>query len=234
MNIVIITAGGVGSRLNKEVPKQFLEINNKPLLVYTLETFQNHPEIDEIICVCLKNYEDFVEKYREEFKITKLKHIIAGGETNQQSIFNGIQEAKKYYDKNDIILIQDGNRPFTSAEIISEIICKTEKYDAAATVIDSVDALSLSDDNKNIIETLNRNTIKRLQTPQSAKLWKLDKIYSLAKEKNITNSVTVGQLLNDFGEKVSCVKGSKLNIKITEEEDLLLFQIIQQHINNQK
>lgn len=232
MNIVIITAGGIGSRLNKEIPKQFLEINNKPLLVYTLEVFQNHADIDEILCVCLKGYESLIEEYKTRFNLTKLKHIITGGKTNQDSIYNGIQEAKKYYNNDDIILIQDGNRPFTSNKIISEVIIKTQKYNAAATAIDSIDALSLSKDNANIIKTLDRNTIKRLQTPQSAKLWKLDKIYSIAKEKNITNSVTVGQLLNDFGENVPYVKGSKLNIKITDEEDLLLFDIIQQYQNH--
>lgn len=228
MNIVIITAGGIGSRLNKEIPKQFLEINNKPLLVYTFDKFQNHKDIDTIICVCLKGWESLIEEYRQKYNISKLKHIVAGGATNQESIFNGIQEAKKHYDKNDVILIQDGNRPFTSQKIITDNILTTQKYDACSTIIDSIDALSLSEKDGLITKTLNRNLIKRLQTPQSAKLWKLDKIYQLAKEKNISNSVTVGQLLNDFGEEVHCVTGSKFNIKITDNEDLALFNIIQQ------
>ena len=126
MNIALIIAGGVGARMHQSIPKQFLTVDERPVIVYTLEAFQNHPDIDAIAVVCIEGWENVLSAYASQFNITKLKHIIPGGKNGQDSIRNGVYELEKHYSPDDVVLIHDAIRPMVSPEIISdcEPVCK--------------------------------------------------------------------------------------------------------------
>ena len=135
-NIAMIIAGGIGARMHQDIPKQFINVKDKPVILYTLEAFQNHPNIDAIEVVCLEGWHDILRAYAKQFNITKLENIVVGGETGQDSIRNGLYDiAKRYNDDNDIVLIHDSIRPMVSSEIISDNIRVCRKYGNATTVI---------------------------------------------------------------------------------------------------
>ena len=120
--VALIIAGGSGNRMGQNIPKQFLTVNERPVIVYTLEAFQRHPEIDSIAVVCIDGWQSVLQAYANQFNITKLKYIVTGGENGQDSIRNGVYELQKYFEADDIVLIHDAIRPMVSAEIISETI----------------------------------------------------------------------------------------------------------------
>ena len=126
--IAIIIAGGVGKRMGVEIPKQFINVNDKPVLIYTLESFQKHPEIDEIEVVCLDGWQDILKAYAKQYRITKLKYIVTGGCTGQESIRNGVYNLENKCLKDDIIIIHDGVRPLIDQEILSDVIIKCKEY----------------------------------------------------------------------------------------------------------
>ena len=128
MNIALIIAGGSGERMHQDIPKQFLSINDRPVIVYTLEAFEHHPEIDEIAVVCIEGWEQVLMAYARQFGITKLKSVIPGGDCGQASIRNGVYALEESHSKDDIILIHDAIRPLVSAEIISDCIRVTSMY----------------------------------------------------------------------------------------------------------
>lgn len=132
-NIAIIIAGGVGKRMGQKIPKQFININDKPVLVYTLESFQRHPQIDAIELVCLDGWQNVAEAYAKQYGITKLKWIVTGGETGQESIRNGVFNLEGKAAKDDIILVHDGVRPLIDNEVISDVIVKCQQYGNAVT-----------------------------------------------------------------------------------------------------
>ena len=134
-NIALIIAGGVGNRMHQDIPKQFLNVNNKPIIIYTLEAFQKHPNIDAIEVVCLKGWHDILRAYAKQFGITKLENIVSGGETGLQSIRNGLKDiAKRYHDDDDIVLIHDAIRPMVSQDIISDNIRVCRELDRKSVV----------------------------------------------------------------------------------------------------
>ena len=120
MNIALLTASGIGSRIKQDIPKQFIHVENKPIIIHTLEKFQNHPGIDEICVVILKGWEEMLRSYARQFNITKLKYIVNGGDTGQLSIYNGLTEIRKHHEEDVTVVIHDGNRPMVSNEIMYE------------------------------------------------------------------------------------------------------------------
>ena len=135
-NIALIIAGGVGARMHQDIPKQFMNVNDRPIIVYTLQAFQNHPNIDAIEVVCLDGWHDILRAYCKQFEITKLENIVSGGETGQDSIRNGLYDiAKRYKDDDDIVLIHDSIRPMVSQDIISDNIRVCIEFGNATTVI---------------------------------------------------------------------------------------------------
>ena len=134
MNIALLTAGGTGNRMGQDIPKQFMTIDNKPVIIYTMEAFQNHEEIDAIAVICLKGWEVVLQSYANQYNITKLRWIFEGGNSNQESIYNGIVGLKgKGCSDEDIVLVQDGVRPLVSKEIISNNIKICKEYGYAVT-----------------------------------------------------------------------------------------------------
>lgn len=225
-NIALIIAGGVGARMHQDIPKQFLSVNDKPVIIYTLEAFQNHPDIDAIYVACLSGWQEILKAYIKQFNITKAVTIIEGGKNGQDSIRNGVYSIAENYQENDLIMVHDAIRPMLSADIISENIVKCKKYGNAITVIPCMEAMLKSEDEIESTESILRNSLFRAQTPQTISVGEAVKLHKEALEKGITNSVATCTLLLELGRKVYFAKGSELNIKITTTDDITIFKAL--------
>ena len=225
-NIALITAAGKATRMHQNIPKQFLTINDRPVIIYTLEAFQKHPEIDTIAIACLKGWEQILQAYANQFNITKLKHIVQGGDTGQESIKNVLDELEKNYKPEDIVLIHDGNRPLVSADIISDCIVTVKNYGCAISAIPCVEAVMTTDDGIISNGCYPRETLRRTHTPHGFFLQKICDIHKRALETGIKNSVAAPALMNALGENVYFSSGSEKNIKITTVEDIEIFKAL--------
>ncbi|MCR5148727.1 MAG: 2-C-methyl-D-erythritol 4-phosphate cytidylyltransferase [Eubacterium sp.] len=226
MNIGLLIAGGSGARMHQDIPKQFITVNEKPVIVYTLEAFQEHPLIDEIAVVCIAGWENVLMAYAKQFNITKLKYIIPGGENGQSSIRNGVFELEKHFSKDDIVLIHDAIRPMVSAEIISDCIRVTEKNGCGITTIPCAEAMLMTEDGLVSNESYPRDNLKRTQTPQGFRIGDICELHREALEKGITNSVASCTLMIEMGRPVYFSKGSEKNIKLTTVEDIDIFKAL--------
>lgn len=230
-NIAIIIAGGVGSRMGQSIPKQFLNVYDKPVLVYTMECFQKHPIIDAIIVVCLEGWCDVLKAYANQFNITKLVSVVSGGSTGFESIRNGVLEAKRLYNDEDIILIHDAIRPNLSSDIISNNIAICLEKGNAITAIPCHEAMLYTEDNISSDKVIDRNFLFRTQTPQTFFIKDLYNLHQEAIEKGITNSVASCTLMVELGKKVHFVSGSEKNIKLTTTDDIEIFKAL---LNSEK
>lgn len=226
MNIALLIAGGVGNRMHQEIPKQFLNVYDKPVIVYTLEAFQKHPNIDAIEVVCLDGWHEILWAYCRQFGITKLENIVSGGENGQDSIRNGLIDLRKRHDDDTIVLIHDAIRPMVSADIISDNIHICEKYGNAITVIPCAEAMLKTDNSIDSTEQVQRDNLKRTQTPQSFRLGEILSIHKDALSRGITNSVASCTLYIEMGRKVFFSLGSEKNIKLTTVDDLDIFKAL--------
>ena len=226
MNVALLTAAGKGTRMQTEIPKQFIHINNKPVILYTLEAFQKHPNIDGIIVVCLGGWDEILKAYAKQFGITKLVSITNGGSNGQESIKNGLDEALKYYNENDMVLIHDAIRPMVSNDIISDNIIKCEKY-GNATAISPCSTVVLEkttdDYSTNVV---NRDKIVLTQTPQAFILKDILSAHEEAKRRGIDNSVASCSLFVELGRKVYYSMGNETNIKLTRPGDIEIFKAL--------
>lgn len=225
-NIGLIIAGGSGNRMHQDIPKQFLTVNEKPVIVYTLEAFQNHPEIDCIAVVCIEGWQQVLWAYAKQFNITKLQYVAPGGKNGQDSIRNGVFELEKHFDSEDIVLIHDAIRPMVSAEIISDCISKTLRFGNAITVIPCAEAMMETEDGVVSVGSYPRDRLKRTQTPQGFHLGDICDLHRRALEKGVTNSVASCTLKIEMGEQVYFSSGSEKNIKLTTVEDIDIFKAL--------
>lgn len=226
MNIALIIAGGSGARMQQNIPKQFLTVNDRPVIVYTLEAFQKHPSIDAIAVVCIDGWEQALWAYAKQFNITKLKYIVPGGKNGQDSIRNGIYELEKHYSPDDIVLIHDAIRPMVSQEIISDCIAKAGKYGSAIAAIPCAEAMLQTQDGIVSTGSYPRDHLKRTQTPQGFPLGRICDLHRRALEAGITNSVASCTLMIEMGEQVYFSAGSEKNIKLTTVEDIDIFKAL--------
>ncbi len=227
MNIALIIAGGVGSRMHQDIPKQFLHVYDKPVIIYTLEAFQNHPNIDAIEVVCLEGWHDILLAYAKQFNITKLEGIVNGGEVGQESIFNGISDiAKRHKRADDIVIIHDAIRPMISQDIISDNIRVCKKYGNATTVIPCTAAMLKTKDGSSSQNVISRDNLKNTQTPQAFYLQELINAHKEAKEKGINNSIASCTLYIELGKTVYFSLGSEKNLKLTTQEDIEIFMAL--------
>lgn len=226
MTIALIIAGGTGNRMGQDIPKQFLTVNEKPVIIYTLEAFQNHPKIDVIAVVCISGWETVLQSYANQFNITKLKFIIPGGDCGQASIRNGVYEIEKHFNKDDIVLIHDAIRPLVSDEIISDCISTTIKYGNSITCIPCAEAMLQTEDSIISSGSYPREKLKRTQTPQGFKIGDICNLHREALQAGITNSVASCTLMIEMGKQVYFSKGSEKNIKLTTVEDLDIFKAL--------
>lgn len=225
-NIALLIAGGSGNRMKQDIPKQFLTVNERPVIVYTLEAFEKHPEIDAIAVVCLNGWDHVLWAYAKQFNINKLKYVVKGGEKGQDSIRNGLFELEKHCDKEDIVLIHDAIRPMVSSEIISDNIRVCREYGNAITVIPCAEAMLCTEDGVDSSSLYPRDNLKRTQTPQAFKLGEICDLHRRALEAGITNSVASCTLKVEMGERVYFSRGSEKNIKLTTVEDIDIFKAL--------
>lgn len=230
MNIGLLIAGGSGQRMNQEIPKQFININDKPVIVYTLEAFQKHPNIDEIGVICIDGWHEILKAYARQYGINKLKWVVSGGENGQESIRNGVYEAEKRYNDNDILLVHDAIRPMVSAEIISDCIIQCEKYGSAISVLPCNTAVLHKDSNEGSETVVPRNELAMTQTPQAFYVKKLANAHREAIQRGIVNSVASCTMMVELGNKVHFSIGSETNIKLTTQDDLKIFKALL-HLN---
>lgn len=225
MNIAIILAGGVGSRVNAGKPKQFVEVLGKPVLVYTIEKFQNHPQIDEIEVVCVEGYLDYVKKLAEAYGLNKVKHITKGGEDFQGSVMAGINNLKGYCQGDDLVLIHYGASPFVTGEIITDAIsvCKEKGNCTSATPIFLLLGTNDGDRSKQWVD---RDAVMALNAPQTFRFDYVTQLYEEACEKNLLDKVEphTTSLMFLMGREIFFSQGSQTNIKITTKEDLELLE----------
>ncbi len=226
MNIAIITAGGYGSRTEQDIPKQFMGVYEKPLLIYTLENFQNHPEIDGIIVICLSGWQEVLRAYARQYHITKLNWIVEGGLNGQESINNGINALKGICEDDDVILIHDGVRPFLPQEIITDAIIKARKYGSGVSAIRCQETIVRTNDGIEGMGNIERSEVMRVQTPQACLFGKARWAYEEAERRGIHGEVALNTLLLHLGEHVFFSAGSEKNIKITTVDDLDLFKAL--------
>lgn len=226
MNIGLIIGGGSGKRMGQDIPKQFLTVNEKPVIIYTLEAFQKHPQIDQIAVVCLEGWEQVLWAYARQFNITKLAYVVPGGENGQDSIRNGIMELEKHGSADDIVLIHDAIRPMVSAEIISDCIRVTREKGCAITTIPCAEAMLTTEDQNSSSGSYPREQLKRTQTPQGFRLGDICDLHRRALQRGITSSVASCTLKIEMGEQVWFCAGSEKNIKLTTVEDIDIFKAL--------
>ena len=224
--IALIIAGGKGARMHQDIPKQFLTVNEKPVIIYTLEAFEKHPEIDAIAVVCIAGWEQVLWAYAKQYSITKLQYVVPGGETGQGSIRNGLFELEKHFSKDDIVLIHDAIRPMVSAEIISDCIRVTLEHGCAVVVIPCAEAMMQTEDGISSVGSYPRDRLKRTQTPQAFHLGDICDLHREALEKGITNSVASCTLMIEMGRQVYFSIGSEKNIKLTTVDDIDIFKAL--------
>jgi len=220
MYVALIIAGGKGERSKQDIPKQFLNIEEKPVIIYTLEAFQQHPSIDAILVVCLDGWHEILRAYARQYNIDKLNWIVSGGETGHDSIHNGLVELKKHCADNDVILIHDANRPLVSQDIISDGISVYSKYGSAIAAIPCTEVVFKSLDGNTLDEEIPRDLLRRAQTPQIFSLGKLWWAHEEAEKRNILHPLTSCSLLKILGEPLHFSLGSEKNVRITTTEDI--------------
>ena len=226
MNIAIIIAAGSGQRTHQDIPKQFINVNDKPIIIYTLESFQKHPEIDAIEVVCLDGWQEILKAYAKQFGITKLGWIVKGGSTGQESIRNGVYNLKDKCEADDVIIIHDGIRPLVEEEVISDVIVKCNLHGNAVTSLPYNEQIFIVSDEKSTNKYIPRETLRRVQTPQAYKYSKLSWGYEEAFLKNIGihGSSYTNTMMVDLGETLYFAIGSDKNIKITTFDDIVMFK----------
>lgn len=220
----LIIAGGRGARMGQDIPKQFLNVEDKPVIVYTCEAFERHPMVDAIVVVCIEGWQTILATYAKQFNISKLVKIVPGGANGQESIKHGIDAIAETFDRDTIVLVHDGIRPLVSQDVITDCIRTTQLHGNAITTIPSVEALLQTDDKESSSVVVDRRTIMRTQTPQGFPLGTLLDMHAEAAEKGITDSVASCTLAVELGRKVYFSKGSERNVKLTTVEDIDIFK----------
>ena len=232
-NIALITAGGVGARMGSEIPKQFINVFDKPVIIYTLECFQKHPDIDAIVVVCLQGWEMVLSAYAKQFGITKLESIVPGGETGFKSIINGILEIRKLFSDDDIVLVHDGIRPYLEKKVIDDNLEICRKYGNAITTLPCRAAMIYTEDGIVGEREIDRDKLSFTQTPQTFRVGTLYEMQCEALQKGMTNTVAPVTLCTNLGYKVYFAPGSEKNVKLTVQDDIDIFKALLR-IRNEK
>lgn len=231
MNIGLIIAGGVGSRMKAKIPKQFMRVDGKEVIFYTLEAFQKNRDIDAIAVVCLNGWQDVLLRGAKEYGITKMLRqpqngIVTGGDTGMHSLRNGMMYLREHFSEDSIIVIHDAVRPLISQDIISANIAGVIRHGTAITTVPATEALlhTTADNPDNSSEVVDRSRVVRTQTPQSLRLDKFIWAHEEAVKRGIQDTVATCTLLIELGESVHLVLGEGTNFKITTQEDVDLMK----------
>lgn len=222
MNIAVLFAGGVGSRMNsKALPKQFLLIHGKPIIIHTMEKFEDHEQIDAIVVSCVEGWIDYLQDLVDKYGITKVKKIVPGGSTGQLSIYKGLCAAKEISDAEDsVVLIHDGVRPFITAKLIDDNIESVKKFGSAITSVPAKETvLMVNKDENQILNIPDRSSTRLARAPQSFCLDEILGAHEKALSEQKTDFIDSCSLMQYFGKKLYLIDGPMENIKITTPED---------------
>lgn len=234
MVTALIFAGGTGKRMNsRSKPKQFLEMHGKPIIIYTLEHFEYHEEIDNIVIVCIENWIEELKGLLKRYGITKVKTIVPGGETGHDSIYLGLESMKTFTAEGDIVLIHDGVRPLITSGLISQNIEAVKKYGNGITSEASRESIVRSIDGENISEVPPRAQMYTAKAPQSFYYKDILRLYEMAYEDGI-KSIDSSHLCSLYNEPMHLVVSTKNNIKITEPADFYIYRAIYEALEGQQ
>ncbi len=226
MTNALIFAGGSGTRMNSRArPKQFLQFYGKELIIHTLENFQNHPEIDGIVVVCIADWIPYLEKLLEKYEIDKVRKVVPGGATGQESIFNGLCAIHEYAPDDSIILVHDGVRPFVNEQLISDCIKSVKEHGSAITVTPAIETIVTTDNGK-ITSITDRSKCYHAKAPQCFILGELLKAHNKARKDGNTNMIDSASLMKFYGHELYTVQGNFDNIKITTPADFYTFKAL--------
>lgn len=228
MTVAIIIAGGMGVRMGADIPKQFVQVNGKPVLLYTLEAFERHPMMDAIELVCIDGWQDAVWAYAKEYGIRKLKWIVTGGATGQESIRNGVFGLKGKCSNEDVVVIHDGIRPLVEPAVLDDVILKARQFGNGVTSMPYNEQIFLVDSEQPETTTkyIPRETLRRVATPQAYQFGLLDEKYHEAFEKKIGiyGSSYTNTMMTELGVRLYFAAGSDRNIKLTTPGDIEIFK----------
>lgn len=237
-NIAVIFAGGSGVRMNtRSKPKQFLELRGKPIIIYTLELFDNHPLIDGIVVVCLESWIPFLNKMLKKFEINKVVKIVSGGDSGQDSIYRGLCAVEDYCkdkgEENAVVLIHDGVRPLIVDETITRNIEKVHEKGSAITVVPAIETFVIQKEEGQMVIP-DRSSCLLARAPQSFYLKDILSIHRKNKENGNITFIDSCSMMSYFGYKMATIEGPMENIKITTPTDYFIFRaMVEVHENQQ-
>lgn len=227
MNVAVIFAGGTGQRMNtKTLPKQFLELHGKPILIYTLEHFEKHHQIDGIVLVCVQDWQDYCLDLLQKYHIKKVKAIVPGGRSGQESIRNGLYKVAELFPQDSVVLIHDGVRPLIDEETISKDITSVQQHGSAITVSPAIETIALCNDTGRVGEIIERSRCQMAKAPQCFYLKDILQAHQKAQEENRNDFIDSASLMRHYGHSLFTVEGPTENIKITTPSDFYLFRAL--------
>src|SRR5690554_948585 len=227
MNYALIFAGGTGQRMrSKEIPKQLLKVHDKEIIIHTLNHFEKHAEIESIVLVFNENYIEEARKIIKEFKISKVKDIVPGGETGQDSIYNGLKVISKFAKEDDIVLIHDGVRPLIDDDLITSNITNVKIYGSSISATPAIETILMTNESNEVIEIVDRTKARYGRAPQSFYFSQIYDAHNKAIKDGKHNFVDSASLMKHYGHTLSYVDCSIDNIKITTIKDYYIFKAI--------
>ena len=234
MNTALIFAGGAGRRMHSAgKPKQFLELHGKPIIIHTLEHFERHPEIDAIAVVCIAGWIDYLKDLLIRFHIKKVRWIVPGGETSQESTRAGLGILEANCDpKNTVVLIHDGVRPLITEKLISDNIAAVRQYGNAITAAPAIETIITVDENEDVTALIDRQSCRLARAPQSFKLCDIIAMHKRAMDEGYDKMIDSASLMIHYGRKLHLVEGPAENIKITTPSDFYIFKAIREAREN--
>ena len=229
---VVILAGGIGSRLKSVMPKQFVKINDSPIIVHTIRNFELNDNIDNIVIVCLNEWIDYTQNIVETYQFKKVSAIVPGGATGHQSTKNGVYFLKNILSDDDYVIIHDAARPIVSQAAINDLINIAKEKGNACSAISCYETVLLTENRTSGKEQIDRNSIKRVQTPQCYKYGLIRSLYEQADKDGKDDFVYANTMALHYGVEIFFSQGSNSNIKITTKEDIVLFKALLYYLDS--
>lgn len=227
MNIAVIFAGGSGQRMNtRSKPKQFLDVHGKPVIIYTLEIFQEHKDIDGIVLVCLESWIDYTKNLIKKYNLTKVLDVIPGGKIGQESIFLGIKTVYEKYDKKAKVLIHDGVRPLINEDVITNCLNSVEKNGNAITIAPAIETIFRKSEDGTVGDIFKRSDCEMAKAPQCFHVKDIYNAHLKAQKENKYDFIDSASMMQYYGYKLYTVEGPAENIKITTPSDFYIFRAI--------
>lgn len=233
MNIAVIFAGGTGQRMNTRTkPKQFLKLHGKPILIYVLELFQSHGQIDGIVLVSVEKWQSYCWELVNQYSLTKVAAIVPGGNSGQNSIFHGLSKARELYPGDSVVLIHDGVRPLINAETISNAISCVEEHGSAITVSPAIETVTIKGEGGKIGHIIDRSHCQMARAPQCFYLDDILIAHQRAQAEKLQDFIDSASLMSYYGYSLYTIEGPMENIKITTPVDFYIFRAIEEAQEN--